>query len=105
MTIGLNMRVMIVKMLRLKKVVQKQKMLNTQGCSYNSRSGMVWSSTPSSLSKTKHRDNVNSTPGPAELTAHVASVEDAFLCFTSEETLKKILLYSNTAGNSSRTLS
>ncbi|CAF0914650.1 unnamed protein product [Rotaria sordida] len=76
----------------------------TQGCSYSSRSDMVLSSTPSYSSTTKHHANVNLTSGLTELTAHVASVEDAFLCFISEEMLKKILLYSNTAGISNRTL-
>ncbi|CAF0800781.1 unnamed protein product [Rotaria sordida] len=76
----------------------------TQGCSYSSRSDMVLSSTPSYSSTTKHHANVNLTSGLTELTAHVASVEDAFLCFISEEMLKKILLYSNTAEISNRTL-
>ncbi|CAF4367258.1 unnamed protein product [Rotaria sordida] len=76
----------------------------TQGCSYSSRSDMVWSSIPSYSSTTKYHANVNLTSGPTELTAHVVSVEDAFLCFISEEMLKKILLYSNTTGISNRTL-
>ncbi|CAF1150639.1 unnamed protein product [Didymodactylos carnosus] len=58
---------------------------DTQGCSYSSRSDMVWSSTPSYSSATKHHGNVKLTPGSTELTSHVASVEDAFLCFILEE--------------------
>ncbi|CAF4550074.1 unnamed protein product, partial [Didymodactylos carnosus] len=77
---------------------------DTQGCSYSSRSDMVWSSTPSYSSPTEHHGNIQLTPGSTQLTSHVASVEDAFLCFISEEMLKKILLYSNTAENSNRTL-
>ena len=33
--------------------------------------------------------------GPTVFTKHVASVEDALLCFMSEEILNKILFYSN----------
>jgi hypothetical protein len=75
----------------------------TQGRSYSSRSDMLWSSTPSYSLTTKHHSNINLTSGPTRFAANVASVEDAFLCFISEEMLKKILLHSNTSGNSSKT--
>jgi hypothetical protein len=64
---------------------------------------MVWSSIPSYSLATKHYDNVKLISGPTELIKDVASVEDAFLCFISEEMLKKLVHYSNIPGNSNRT--
>jgi len=75
----------------------------TQGRSYSSRSDMAWSSDPSYSLTTRHHSDINLASGPTEFAANAVSVEDAFLCFISEEMFKKILLYSNTPGNSSRT--
>jgi len=74
----------------------------TQKRSYSSRSNMVWSSTPSYSSATKRYSNVIGTPGLTDFTKNVVSIEDAFLCFISEEMLKKILLYSIIERNANR---
>ena len=71
----------------------------TQQSSYSSRSGMIWSSSPFYSLNTKLCTNIIGTSKLTEIDQNVASVEDSFLCFISEEMLKKILLYTNIHGS------
>jgi len=67
----------------------------TQQSSYSSRSGITWSSTSSYSLNTKLCTNIIVTSKSTEITKNVASVEDSFLCFISDQMLKKILLHTN----------
>ncbi|CAF4119320.1 unnamed protein product [Rotaria sp. Silwood2] len=68
---------------------------STRKSSYTSKSGMIWSSIPSTSTKIKSfSDNIEKS-GPTKLTKNVASIEDAFICLMSEKIMQKILIYSN----------
>lgn len=75
----------------------------TQQSSYSSRSGITWSSTSSYSLNTKLCTNIIVTSKSTEITKNVASVEDSFLCFISDQMLKKILLHTNIQGNENGT--
>ncbi|CAF1271559.1 unnamed protein product, partial [Didymodactylos carnosus] len=71
----------------------------TKETSFSSRSGMAWFSIPSHASKTKFSNTATEKSGLTEFSKNITSVEDAFLCFISEEMLNKIMVYSNIEGN------
>lgn len=71
----------------------------TKRTSFSSRSGMTWSSIPSHASKTKFSNTVTEKSGLTEFSKNITSVENAFLCFISEEMLNKIMVYSNMEGD------
>jgi hypothetical protein len=60
---------------------------------------MTWSSIPSHSTKIKFSSAVTEKPGPTKFTKTIASIEDAFLCFMSEEMLSKIFVHSNMEGH------
>jgi hypothetical protein len=62
---------------------------------YSSKSGITWSSIPSSSTKKNSSNDTNEKTGPTKFTENVSSIEDAFMCFMSEKIIQKILIYSN----------
>ena len=62
---------------------------------YSSKSGITWSSIPCSSTKRNSSNDTSEKPGPTKFTENVSSMEDAFMCFMSEEIIQKILIYSN----------
>ena len=62
---------------------------------YTCKSGITWSSIPTSSMKMNSSDDMIEKPGPTKLTEGVTSIEDAFICFISEKIKQKILVYSN----------
>jgi hypothetical protein len=68
---------------------------STWQSSYNSKSGMTWSSNPHYSTKTNCSTDDVVQAGLTEVTANISSIEDAFLSFISEKMLGKILVHSN----------
>lgn len=57
--------------------------------SYNSKSGITWSSNPHPSSKTNSSNYDAIKAGPTDVTANISSIEDAFFCFIPEKMLEK----------------
>ncbi|CAF1319632.1 unnamed protein product [Adineta ricciae] len=68
---------------------------STERSLYSSKSGITWSSIPSSSTKISSSNDTNEKTGPTGFTENVSSIEDSFMCFMSEKIIRKILIYSN----------
>ena len=65
---------------------------STRQSSYDSKSGIIWSSSPHHSSKTNSSDGNTITAGLTGVTANISSIEDAFFCFIPEKMLEKVLI-------------